>query len=304
MDEARLLLLVAEGESQTLEFKQSLSSGAQREAIESLVAFANTEGGRVLLGVQNDGTVRGVQIGMDTLERLANKIRQHTYPSLPATIETAKDGSGKDVVAVETPKDRPPVIGVYMYSQKPIGPDEQVDASRLQAYRRVGRTNQKEDFMWLRSALPSDPKVRLTVESVGLGRDSSEFWVWGYVWMQEGSATAHQLSFRLDPPVGQSDTTYTDLPFARLGQLSGSETEEVVRSVGEFSCKCDRLNKLVGSRIRFIARYRDDWGLTWETSRKYEVVMRQSESRKGLALDDRNEFRRRIVGVPEKVVVP
>ena len=50
-------ILVQKGEGTTLEFKESLSSSFARE----LVALANTIGGKILLGVRDDGTVTGVQ---------------------------------------------------------------------------------------------------------------------------------------------------------------------------------------------------------------------------------------------------
>lgn len=49
-------ILVQEGEGTTLEFKEGLSSSFARE----LVAMANTIGGKILLGVGDDGTVVGV----------------------------------------------------------------------------------------------------------------------------------------------------------------------------------------------------------------------------------------------------
>ena len=51
-----LRILIQEGEGTTLEFKESLSSSFARE----LVALANTIGGKILLGVRDDGTVIGV----------------------------------------------------------------------------------------------------------------------------------------------------------------------------------------------------------------------------------------------------
>lgn len=42
---------IASGESQTVEFKSSFD----REAIESIVAFANAGGGTVLIGVADNG---------------------------------------------------------------------------------------------------------------------------------------------------------------------------------------------------------------------------------------------------------
>ena len=51
-----LNILIQEGEGTTLEFKENLSSSFARE----LVALANTIGGKILLGVRDDGTVVGV----------------------------------------------------------------------------------------------------------------------------------------------------------------------------------------------------------------------------------------------------
>ena len=50
-------ILVQQGEGTTLEFKESLSASFARE----LVALANTTGGRILLGVTDDGVVKGVK---------------------------------------------------------------------------------------------------------------------------------------------------------------------------------------------------------------------------------------------------
>ena len=50
-------ILIQEGEGTALEFKESLSSSFARE----LVAFANTIGGKILLGMRDDGSIVGVQ---------------------------------------------------------------------------------------------------------------------------------------------------------------------------------------------------------------------------------------------------
>ncbi len=56
MNAADLDILLREGEGTTLEYKEGLSSSLARE----LVALANTMGGRILLGVADDGSVPGV----------------------------------------------------------------------------------------------------------------------------------------------------------------------------------------------------------------------------------------------------
>ena len=64
MKAADLDILLQEGEGAMLEYKEGLSSSFARE----LVAFANTAGGRILLGVRDDGTVKGIA---DTNEQRA-----------------------------------------------------------------------------------------------------------------------------------------------------------------------------------------------------------------------------------------
>ena len=67
-DELRLLL--QQGESDTVEFKETLDN----EALESVAAFANTKGGTLLIGVRDDGAVLGIMLGKETLRDWANQI--------------------------------------------------------------------------------------------------------------------------------------------------------------------------------------------------------------------------------------
>lgn len=57
MKAADLRILVQEGEGTTLEFKEALPAQLARD----LVAMANTVGGRILLGVRDDGTIAGIK---------------------------------------------------------------------------------------------------------------------------------------------------------------------------------------------------------------------------------------------------
>ena len=56
-------LLMAEGEGLSIEFKEKYTPKIDRD----LVAFANTKGGRILLGVKDDGSVIG--------EKLTNRLK-------------------------------------------------------------------------------------------------------------------------------------------------------------------------------------------------------------------------------------
>lgn len=71
-----ILDLIPLGESVALEFKTSFD----RETIETVVAFANTHGGEVLIGVADDGAVKGVTVGKETLNEWLGQIKSSTSP--------------------------------------------------------------------------------------------------------------------------------------------------------------------------------------------------------------------------------
>ena len=75
-----LRILIQEGEGTTLEFKESLSSSFARE----LVALANTIGGKILLGVRDDGTVIGVHDSNTLRARIQDIARNCDPPEVLA----------------------------------------------------------------------------------------------------------------------------------------------------------------------------------------------------------------------------
>ena len=76
MNQRDLDILLHEGEGSMLEYKESLSSSLARE----LVAFANSAGGKILVGVRNDGTVVGVRDSNDTRARVQDMARNCDPP--------------------------------------------------------------------------------------------------------------------------------------------------------------------------------------------------------------------------------
>lgn len=284
-----------DGESQTVEFKSSLAE--EREGIQTMVAFANSQGGWVFFGVKNDGTARDVHVGTNTLENLAAAIRDHTYPSLPVVIEKQFLYRGKNILSVEVPTDVPPVIGLYLYSDEPIPLHSPVDVGKLQAYRRVGRMNQKEDFMRLRRAMPSDPRLRVAVLQGHRINRSSPSSLQGSVWMEEGSATAHDVRFRFQPPIAECDRVYDDLPYPYESQHATPSLGFKVYDRFKF-CPTDIADALPYS-VEMVATYKDDWGLTWESSRRLDLLPEPSHDDM-VRLVDGGEFSRRIVAFPPK----
>jgi len=73
-----ILKILKQGESETVEYKL----GFNKEVIETVVAFSNTRGGVIIIGVNNDGEVKGVKIGTETLKDWGNQISQNTEPKV------------------------------------------------------------------------------------------------------------------------------------------------------------------------------------------------------------------------------
>ena len=91
--------LISQGESETLEFKES--SGEWKEIIKTISAFANTRGGKIIIGLSKSGELLGMEIGKDTVEHLTNKISQNTDPKVHPRITTEKINS-KSIILIET----------------------------------------------------------------------------------------------------------------------------------------------------------------------------------------------------------
>ncbi len=62
--------LIQQGESGRVKFKTSF----QKELIETLVAFANSKGGLVLVGISDAGQITGVDIKAETLQDTLFKV--------------------------------------------------------------------------------------------------------------------------------------------------------------------------------------------------------------------------------------
>ena len=70
--------LLTTPEGKILEFKRDLSS--PKPLLKTLVAFANTAGGKLIIGVDDDQQIFGVEQPLDEEERLCNLI---AIPSPP-----------------------------------------------------------------------------------------------------------------------------------------------------------------------------------------------------------------------------
>ncbi len=137
-----LLALIAKGESETTEFKESLND----EALETIGAFSNAQGGILLIGVKNSGEISGIQIGKKTLEDIANRIQDATDPRLQPSISV-----------IET--ERKKVITIYISSRTGVPL-----SIRGRYFRRAGRSNQR---------MSHDEIMQRMIASTGLSWDAN-----------------------------------------------------------------------------------------------------------------------------------
>ncbi|MCD5401470.1 putative DNA binding domain-containing protein [candidate division NPL-UPA2 bacterium] len=119
MNEKELKKLLSFGETEAIEFKRNFD----RETIETAVAFANTKGGIILIGVSDMGRVKGVQIGKETLKGWANRISQSTEPRVIPEIEVGEI-CGKSII----------IMQIKEFPIKPV-------SIRGRYFRRVGNSN-------------------------------------------------------------------------------------------------------------------------------------------------------------------
>jgi ATP-dependent DNA helicase RecG len=97
MKPKNLSKLIGSSESTTIEWKPSLSQ--INEIIESIAGFSNTDGGRIFIGISKHGEAIGISIGKDTIEKLANRIAQHTEPRIHPHITVTKT-DGKEIIVI------------------------------------------------------------------------------------------------------------------------------------------------------------------------------------------------------------
>ena len=102
--------LAAMGEGRTLEFKNRVPR-PERIARE-VIALANTDGGTVLVGVDDDGTVLGVKDAQEEFFALQTALADRILPPVDLRFEPVRISRTREVLVVHVPAsmDRPHVL--------------------------------------------------------------------------------------------------------------------------------------------------------------------------------------------------
>ena len=72
LSKAEILKLIELNESLTLEFKESFQKDMRKKIKNTLCAFLNSSGGRIIVGVKDDGTIKGLKITSELLSQAQN----------------------------------------------------------------------------------------------------------------------------------------------------------------------------------------------------------------------------------------
>jgi predicted HTH transcriptional regulator len=88
--------MVRKGEGDLLEFKRKASF--PEKIVKEVVAFANTRGGDLLLGVDDNGTIPGVRHAEEEAFALESAIRHYCYPRIRYRSETVSISEKKSVL--------------------------------------------------------------------------------------------------------------------------------------------------------------------------------------------------------------
>jgi len=94
-----LQALIALGEGQLIEFKSFSGAVSVSKLAETIVAFANAEGGTILAGIDDNGAITGFSPTTENIDRLLNAARDCCQPPVPVKLERV-DVEGRTVVAV------------------------------------------------------------------------------------------------------------------------------------------------------------------------------------------------------------
>jgi predicted HTH transcriptional regulator len=96
-----LLNLIEEGENIQVEFKRKFST--HDKIAREMIAFANTKGGYVLFGVDDDKKIVGVESEKETTELVKDAAFNYCEPPLEFSIEY-REIEGKEIVIVKIPE--------------------------------------------------------------------------------------------------------------------------------------------------------------------------------------------------------
>lgn len=101
MDRKKVLSFIEQGEGISVEFKQRFSS--YEKIAKEMIAFANTRGGFILLGVDDDKSIYGIESEKSDLELIKTTAEKYCEPPIDFKIDFF-ELKKKEILVVEIPE--------------------------------------------------------------------------------------------------------------------------------------------------------------------------------------------------------
>lgn len=149
--------LIENGENETVEFKRKFSS--PEKIAKEMIAFANTKGGKVLFGIDDDKSIVGVESEKGELELISTAAKFYSEPEIDFTAEILLL-KNKDIV----------VVNINESKKKPhrlISDGD--DDSEMKVYVRYKDRSilaSKETIKILRNSNDDTPPVQITIGEI------------------------------------------------------------------------------------------------------------------------------------------
>lgn len=164
-----LLHEIAHGESKILEFKRELPKGIQ--IAKTLVAFANSSGGKLIIGVDDDRTIVGIQEDIFLLQdKISSIINDLCQPQLTAQVYI-KNINNKELLIIEVARG-----GLVPYYIKTVGKKEGT-YFRLGASNRLAAPDyiQQLELQHLNLSFDELPNLQYPLENLDIGAVEQAF---------------------------------------------------------------------------------------------------------------------------------
>jgi predicted HTH transcriptional regulator len=149
-------LIIEQGEGFNIEFKRRISSA--EKIARTLISFANTKGGTILFGVDDNGSIVGVESEKSEIELIETAGSELSDPPIRTEIDIVPF-NGKDVIVCSIAESR----------TKPhyfLGPQDRLDSENTRVYIRVNDKTvmaSKEVVKILQDENPNAPPLTVAI---------------------------------------------------------------------------------------------------------------------------------------------
>jgi len=148
--------LIEKGEGFRIEFKRRISSA--EKIARTLISFANTKGGTILFGVDDDGSIIGVESEKSEIEMIEIAGKDLCDPQIHPVIDVVPF-SGRDVIVCSLPESR---AKPHYY----LGEHDRLNGENTRVYIRVNDKTiaaSREVVKILQNENPDAPPLKVTI---------------------------------------------------------------------------------------------------------------------------------------------